>query len=79
MRPHQSWVDRHKTWRAQLPVKDKLQYLREVQGLALQRAARWAEAGSKAKGLKTASPLVGDDGSAGRIRESRGSRRRSKR
>jgi hypothetical protein len=48
-----------KTWWAQLPIKDKVQYLREVRQLTLQNAERWAEAGAKAKGLARTSPLVG--------------------
>jgi aldehyde dehydrogenase (NAD(P)+) len=52
-------LDARKAWWAQLPIKDKIQYLREVRELTLANAARWAEAGAKAKGLAPGSSLVG--------------------
>jgi aldehyde dehydrogenase (NAD(P)+) len=54
-----SRLDERKTWWAQLPIKDKVQYLREVRQLTLENAERWVEAGRRAKGLAPASPLVG--------------------
>jgi aldehyde dehydrogenase (NAD(P)+) len=49
----------HKAWWAQLPIKDKVQYLKEVQRGVLAQAERWVEAEAKAKGLRPDSPLVG--------------------
>jgi aldehyde dehydrogenase (NAD(P)+) len=49
----------HKAWWAQLPIKEKIQYLKEVQRGVLAQAERWVEAEAKAKGLKPDSPLVG--------------------
>jgi aldehyde dehydrogenase (NAD(P)+) len=50
---------KHKEWWAQLPIKEKVQYLKEVQRGVLAQAERWVEAEAKAKGLKPDSPLVG--------------------
>jgi len=52
-------LDERATWWAQLPIKDKVQYLREVQQLTLQNTERWIEAGRTAKGLAATSRLVG--------------------
>jgi aldehyde dehydrogenase (NAD(P)+) len=49
----------HKEWWAQLPIKEKIQYLKEVQRGVLEQAERWVEAEAAAKGLKPDSPLVG--------------------
>jgi aldehyde dehydrogenase (NAD(P)+) len=49
----------HKTRWARLPVKDKIQYLREVRQATLANAQRWADAETKAKQLRAGSPLVG--------------------
>jgi aldehyde dehydrogenase (NAD(P)+) len=49
----------HKAWWAQLPIKEKVQYLKEVQRGVLAQAERWVEAEAKAKGLRPDSPLVG--------------------
>jgi aldehyde dehydrogenase (NAD(P)+) len=49
----------HKTTWAQLPIKDKIQYLIEIRDLALANAQRWADAEAAAKQLKPGSPLVG--------------------
>ena len=50
---------KRKEWWAQLPIKEKVQYLKEVQRGVLAQAERWVEAEAKAKGLKPDSPLVG--------------------
>ena len=42
----------NKAWWAQLPIKDKVQYLKEVQRGVLAQAERWVEAEAKAKGLR---------------------------
>jgi aldehyde dehydrogenase (NAD(P)+) len=49
----------HKTVWARLPIKDKIQYLIEVQQATLGNAQRWADAETKAKQLHVGSPLVG--------------------
>jgi aldehyde dehydrogenase (NAD(P)+) len=49
----------HRTRWARLPVRDKIQYLREVRQATLANAQRWADAETKAKQLQAGSPLVG--------------------
>jgi aldehyde dehydrogenase (NAD(P)+) len=52
-------LDRHKTRWAQLPIRDKVQYLLEVRDLAVRHADAWVAAGAAMKGLPEESPLVG--------------------
>jgi aldehyde dehydrogenase (NAD(P)+) len=49
----------HETIWAQLPIKDKIQYLTEVRQATLANAQRWVDAEAKAKQLRAGSPLIG--------------------
>ena len=52
-------LDRHKARWAQLPIRDKIQYLVEVRALAVRHADAWVAAGASLKGLPQDSPLIG--------------------
>lgn len=52
-------LDAHKTTWARLPIRDKIQYLKEIRTLALTHTQRWADAETDAKQLRPGSALIG--------------------
>ncbi len=51
----------HKARWARLPVRDKIRYLAEVRGLAVEHAQAWVSAGAQLKGFRPDSPLLGSE------------------